>query len=255
MHLPLEDIQPADEYFTAPEFIVNSAAEAVKAENRNWIPLIVKEIAEYQYQVVSNSLVYAVCKKAELERVWCIVIDPKPENIEQAKVLTGETQPRVNLNTASRETILAAIKYLIEQPGSVLKGVDAIKVTHKIVEAKRENWKSFNEITKLKCGITQGKKLDALKEVFFLSPPQKKEVPAPPEKISIKRSSRDEIFKRLQYLSTCKSDKFDTIDPEKTADIIFTASKGKWKSLNPIAQLNCGISQAQIKTLKTVFSL
>ncbi|OKH24795.1 hypothetical protein NIES593_06140 [Hydrococcus rivularis NIES-593] len=255
MHLPLEDIKPSDEFFTAPEFIVNAAAAAVKTEGRNWVPLIVKEIAEYQYQVVSNPLVYEVAQKAGLERVWCIVIDPKPENIEQAKILTGATKPRVNLNTASRETILAALKYLIEEPNSALKGVDVIIATQKIAEAKRESWKNFNEITKLKCGITQGKKLEALKEVFFLSPSPKAKLPPLPEPVSIKRASRDEIFERLNYLFTWKIDRFDTINPDKAADIIFTASKSKWKSLNPISKLNCGLNQAQIKTLKIVFSL
>ena len=255
MHLPLEDIEPGDE-FSAPEFIINEAAEAVlKAGGRNWVPLIVKEIAEYKYQVVSNPLIYAVAEKAALERVWCIVIDPKPENIEQAKILAKETTPAVNLNTASRDTILSALRYLKEETGSVLKGVDLIKATHKIAESNREYWTSFNEITKLKCGITRGKKLDALKQVFFLSPLPKPELPPPPEVISIKRASRDEIFDRLNYLSTCKIDGFEAIDPDKTADAIFTASKSKWRSLNPITKLGCGISKAKIKTLKNVFKL
>jgi hypothetical protein len=255
MLLPLEDIQLMDESLTSSEFIINAAAESVKATNRNWIPLIVKEVAEYKYQVVSNSLIYEVVKKAQLERAWCIVIDPKPEHIEQVKILTGETQPRINLNMASRETLLTALEYLLKKYNNILKGVNTTIATQKILEANRENWTSFNEITKLKCGITQGKKLEALKEVFFLSPPSKVELPPPPKAISIKRASRDEIFARLNYLTTYKIDAFDKFDPDKTADLIFTASKTKWKSLNPITKLDCGINSTQIKTLKTVFTL
>ncbi|MCU0536829.1 MAG: hypothetical protein MUD14_23320 [Hydrococcus sp. Prado102] len=255
MLLPLEDIQLADESFTSSEFITNAAAESVKATNRNWIPLIVQEVAEYQYQVVSNFFIYEVVKKAQLERVWCIVIDPKPEHIEQVKLLTGETKPRINLNTASRESILTALEYLIEKYNSILKGVNAATATQKILEANRESWTSFNELTKLKCGITQGKKLEALKEVFFLSPPSKVELPPLPKTVSIKRASRDEIFARLNYLFMYKIDNFNKLDPDKTADLIFTASKTKWKSLNPIAKLDCGINSTQIKTLKTVFTL
>lgn len=61
-----------------------------------------------------------------------------------------------------------------------------------------------------------------------------------------KRASRNEIFARSRYLSIYKIDR---------ADVIFTKSKGKWKSLNPISKLEGGIDTAKIKTLKTVFSL
>jgi roadblock/LC7 domain-containing protein len=254
MHLPLENIEP-EEMFSAPEFLVNAAAEAVvKAEGRNWLPLIVKETEEYHYQVVSNSLVYAVAQKAQLERVWCIVIDPKPEHIEQVKMLTGESKPKVNLNTASRETIKSALEYLLQEPNSSLKESDLLKATSKISEANRENWSNFNEITKLKCGIT-GKKLDALKQVFFLAPPPKQEIPPLPVTISMKKASREEIFERLNYLSTYKIKGFDSVDINKASDLLFTTSKTRWKSLNPIANLNCGMDKGKITTLKTLFTL
>ncbi len=256
MHLPIKDIKP-EENFSAPEFIVSAAAEAVlKADGRNWLPLIVKEVAEYTYQVISNSLVYTVGKKANLERIWCIVVDSNSENIEQTKILNGELVPKINLNIASSEDILSALKYLLEQPGSPLKGIDINKVTNKLAEADRANWKNFSEIPKLKCGITQGKKLEAIQQVFFLSPSTVKiEIPNPPEIISIKKTSRDDIFDRLNYLTNYKIDGFEKIDPDKAADLIFTATKSKWKSLNPIANLNCGIDKAKIKTLKTVLKI
>jgi hypothetical protein len=256
MHLPLASIEPAGE-FSESEFLVTVAAESVvQSGGRNWVPVIVKEIADYQYQVVSNHFVYAVAQKADLERVWCIVIDPEPQNIEQAKILAKETLPKVNLNTASRETILAALNSLIAEPGSPLKGVKTVVAANRIAEANREGWSDFSPIPNLKCGITKGKKLDALAQVFYTSPPAKPEPPPPaPEVVSIKRASRDEIFVRLNYLSTHKIGGFETIEPENAADAIFTASKGKWKSLNPISKLEGGIDTAKIKTLKTVFTL
>lgn len=277
MHLPLTKIE-SKEQIAESEFVVTAAAEAIsQAGGRNWIPVIVKETDDYQYQVVSNHFVYVVAQKASLERVWCIVIEPEAENIEQAKILAREATPKVNLATASRDTISAALKYLIDQPGSVLKGVDVIKATNKIEEADRKSWSNFNPITTLKCGITKGK-LDALAKVFYLSaptppalPPQQPEAvsikrassaptppappPKPPEAVSIKRASRDDIFSRLSYLATNKIGGFEAIEPETTADVIFTASKSKWKTLNPISKLECGIDTAKIKTLKTVFSL
>ncbi|MBW4648321.1 MAG: Rho termination factor [Kastovskya adunca ATA6-11-RM4] len=255
MHLPLEDIEPGEDY-SGSEFIVDAAAKAVlQSGGRNWIPVIVKETGDYQYQVVSNHFVYAVAQQAELERVWCIVIDPEPQNIEQAKILAQEVSPKVNLNTASRDTILSALRYLVSEPTSPLKGLDVLKATNRIAETDRETWKNFNAIPSLKCGIIKGKKLDALKQVFFFSPTPKLKTPPPPATISVKRASREEIFERLNYLSTYKIGDFEAINPDKVADAIFTASKGKWRSLNPITKLECGIDTAKIKSLKTVLTL
>ena len=256
MHLPLADIEPG-EPCSESEFIITAAAEAVlQASGHNWIPVIVKETGDYQYQVVSNSFIYAVAHQAELERVWCIIIEPESKNIEQAKILAKEAIPKVDLSTASRDTILAALRYLVAEPGSVLKGLDVIVAANRISAANRETWSNFNPITSLKCAISRGKKLDALAKVFYLSPPpQLAPPPPPPEAVSVKRASRDEIFDRLNYLSTNKIGGFEKNDSETTADAIFNANKGKWRSLNPISQLECGIDTAKMKIIKTLFSL
>lgn len=253
-HLPLSDIKQEDS-FSYSEFIITAAATAVlNTGGRNWLPVIVKEVGD-KYEVVSNYFVYAVAQKAKLERVWCIVIEPDEENIEQAKILSGETLPKVNLSTAPKETIADALKYLVEEPGSLLSKLDVAKTVDKIV-ANRESWVNLDVITTLKCGISKGDKLNAFAKVFFVSPPKQSE-PTPPalEITSIKRASREEIYSRLSYLSKYKIGGFEAIDPDRAADVIFTASKSKWKSLNPITKLECGIDAAKIKTLKTVFSL
>jgi hypothetical protein len=255
-HLLLKEIE-SSEKFSESEFIITAAAEAIlEANGRNWIPVIVKEIADYKYQVVSNQLVFAAAQQAKLERVWCIVILPEAKSIEQAKILAKEVTPKVNLSTASKDIILAALRYLIAESSSALKGVDPIIASNKIATADRESWSDLNPITTLKCGITKGKKLDALSEVFFISKPipPRPSLP-PPEIISIKCATRDDIFSRLDYLYQNKIDGFDKVDVEIAADVIFSSSKGKWKSLNPITKLECGINTTKIKTLKKVFSL
>jgi len=256
MYLPLASIEPG-ELCSESEFIITAAAEAIlNSGGRNWIPVIVKETGDYQYQVVSNSFIYAVAQQAELERVWCIIIEPESKNIEQAKILAREAIPKVNLSTASRDTILAALRYLVAQPGSALKGLDVMVAANRISEANRETWSNFNPITTLKCAITKGKKLDALATVFYLSPPVPvAPPPPPPEKVSVKRASRDEIFDRLNYLSTNKIGGFENIDAETTADAIFNASKGKWKTLTAIPKLAPGLDTAKMKFFKTLFTL
>ncbi|MEG5171749.1 hypothetical protein [Microcoleus sp. B3-D7] len=250
MHLKLSKIESA-EPCSESEFIIAGAAEAVlQAGNRNWIPIIVKETGDYQYQVVSNHFVYAVAQQAKLDLVWCIVIDPKPSNIEQAKILAREANPQVNLSTASKDTIIAVLKYLVKEHN--WKNVKPVETATKIVDSNREQWSDFIPLTKLKCNLTKAR-LDFIAKVFSISPPPPP--PPPPEAVSVKRASRDEIFDRLNYLSTNKIGGFENIDAEKTADAIFTANKGKWKTLSPISKLECGIDTAKMKIIKTLFSL
>ncbi len=250
MHLKLSKIESA-EPCSESEFIIAGAAEAVlQAGNRNWIPIIVKETGDYQYQVVSNHFVYAVAQQAKLDLVWCIVIDPKPSNIEQAKILAREANPQVNLSTASKDTIIAVLKYLVKEHN--WKNVKPVETANKIVDSNREQWSDFTPLTKLQCGLTKAR-LDFIAKVFSISPPPPP--PPPPQAVSVKRASKNEIFDRLNYLSTNKIGGFETIDPEKTAEAIFTANKGKWKTLSPISKLECGIDTAKMKIIKTLFSL
>ncbi|MEG4213962.1 hypothetical protein QUA27_00815 [Microcoleus sp. Pol14C6] len=250
MHLNLSKIESA-EPCSESEFIIAGAAEAVlQAGNRNWIPIIVKETGDYQYQVVSNHFVYAVAQQAKLDSVWCIVIDPKPSNIEQAKILAREANPTVNLSTASKDTIIAVLKYLVKEHN--WKNVKPVETANKIVDSNRDQWSDFTPLTKLQCGLTKAR-LDFIAKVFSISPPPPP--PPPPQAVSVKRASRDEIFARLNYLYTNKIGGFENIDAEKTADAIFTANKGKWKTLSPISKLECGIDTAKMKIIKTLFSL
>ncbi|MEH1892726.1 MAG: hypothetical protein V7K92_25865 [Nostoc sp.] len=146
MHLKLTDIERGEKFYES-EFIIKAAAETIlQADGRNWIPVIVKEIGDYQYQVVSNHFVYAVAQQAKLKRVWCIVISLESQSIEQAQILAREVLPKVNLNTASQDTILAALKYLISEPNSALKGVDPIVATNRIAESNRKTWSNFDPI-------------------------------------------------------------------------------------------------------------
>ncbi|MCX7596680.1 MAG: Rho termination factor N-terminal domain-containing protein [Fischerella sp.] len=155
----------------APEFLIKAAAKAlVESGDRNWVPVIVKEIAEDRYEVIGNAFIYAIAEEAGLERVWCIIADSSEKTSELTRILTGESIPKVNLSTATRDEIQAALQYLIEKPNSELKGVKLAIATNRIDEAPRKYWKNLEPIATLKCGITKGKKLNALKEVFYLTP-------------------------------------------------------------------------------------
>jgi Rho termination factor, N-terminal domain len=170
MYLYLDEIDPG-EGTDAPEFLIKTSAHLLNQKGgRNWIPVIVKETDKDKYEVIGNSFIYAVAQEAGLERVWCIIADDSDDTVEITKILAGEQMPKINLSKASRNEIMVALRYLIEQPGSVLKTVKLAVATNRIDEAHRQYWKNFEPITNLKCGITKGKKLDALKQVFYLTP-------------------------------------------------------------------------------------
>ncbi|MEL6496682.1 MAG: Rho termination factor [Cyanobacteria bacterium J06623_7] len=140
------------------------------SETRNWIPLIVKETGEDSYQVIGNDFIYAVAAAASLDKVWCIIADDSEETAKLSRILAKEEVPRINLSTASVEDIEAALEYLTQLPNSPLKTINLQKATNRIDEAPRQYWQDFKPVTKLKCGITAGKKLKALEQVFYLTP-------------------------------------------------------------------------------------
>ncbi len=170
MHLYLDEIDPGDGTHS-PEFLIQASAHLLNQKGgRNWVPVIVKEVSEDQYEVIGNAFVYAVAEAAGLERVWCIIADDSSDTQTLTKVLAGEEIPKINLSKASRDEIVAAMEYLIEQSGSALQSVKVAVAANRIDEAPRQYWTSLDPIASLKCGITKGKKLNALKQVFYLTP-------------------------------------------------------------------------------------
>ncbi|HIK17252.1 MAG TPA: Rho termination factor N-terminal domain-containing protein [Leptolyngbyaceae cyanobacterium M33_DOE_097] len=170
MHLYLDEIDPG-KGTEAPEFLIKASAHLLNQKGgRNWVPIIVRETSEDCYELIGNSFIYAVAEEAGLERVWCVIADDSQETAEISQILAGETIPKINLSKASRDEIKAALEYLIEQPSSPIKSIQLATATNRIDEAPRQYWKTFDPITNLKCGITKGKKLDALKQIFYLEP-------------------------------------------------------------------------------------
>jgi len=180
MHLYMHEINPG-KGTDSPEFLIAATAKILKESGgRNWVPVIIKETGEDEYEVIGNSFIYAVAEEAGLEKIWCIIADSKDTTVELTQVLCGEVTPKINLSSATRDEIKTALQYLIEKPGTELKSVKLLVATDRIDEAPRQYWKTLEPITKLGCGITKGKKLNALKEVFYLAPQPMPEVSKEP---------------------------------------------------------------------------
>ncbi len=254
MYLYVDEIEPG-EGTDAPEFLINATAKLLnQKEERNWIPVIVKETGKDQYEVIGNAFVYAVAKAAELERVWCIIAEATDSALEVTKALSREIVPQVNLSSATRDEIAAALKFLVDQPGSPLKGIKlAVAINNIEEDPGRKYWKSFTPITKLSCGITAGKKLDALKQVFYLAPEKYPDMP----KVNLSAATRDEIEAALKYLldqpdSPLKGLKLAVAINQIEGD----PCRKYWKTLSPITKLKCGITAGKkLDALKQVFDL
>ena len=168
--LPFEEIESALET-DVHELFLQEAVNSLRVSQRNWLPLIVKEIDVDQYEVVANAFVYAAIARAGLEKAWCIVVNDSDEVAEASYLLARDGLPRINLSTASRKQIEAVLDYLAKHhPENPLKGIQVGTATRKIDEASKKHWKTLDPITRLKCRIGRGAKLEALKKVFYLTP-------------------------------------------------------------------------------------
>ena len=170
MYLDLDVIESNETTNTSEYLIQATAQELNNTDGRNWIPLIVTEVSEDSYQVIGNNFIYSVAEAAGLEKVWCIIADNSETTAKLSRILAREEVPRINLSIASTDEIKSALEYLTEQPNTPLKSINVLKATNRIDEAPRQYWQDLNPIIKLKCGITRGRKVKALEQVFYLTP-------------------------------------------------------------------------------------
>ncbi len=169
-YLPLNELEVLEES-TAPEFAIVATARLWRQCGvSNCLPVVVRASAQVRYQVIGNAFVYAVAQKAGLERVWCIIVQIADHEVPLVRALAREAEPKLNLATATREEIAAALRHVALQPDSPLKSINVTNAVHRIDSAPRHAWRDHTPIADLKCGITPGKKLDALEQVFYVTP-------------------------------------------------------------------------------------
>ena len=143
--------------------VVNAIAEKLRTNQRNFLPIIVKEIDEEEYEVLLNAHILEAAKEAELDFVWCIMADE-----QRGKQIEVESKQRfeINLLTASEKTIAEMFDY-IKSVDSSFSQIKPKEVAEKIVEKRSDKWKTFRPITKLRSKIGQ-KKLNILDKFFCL---------------------------------------------------------------------------------------
>lgn len=248
IYLPFDEIEPGKPT-EAHEYLIRSAANHLESIGRNWVPVIVKETAPDQYQVIGNSFVYAVADAAGLSKVWCIVAEDTPETVATTQILAQEIFPKTNLSTASREEISAALDYIRSQPNSPITSKTSTSLLSRLDEASRQYWKSFDPIKKMGCGITTDLKLKAFEKVFYLTPELR-------PKTNLSTASREEISAAVDYVLNQLAMPLKGVSQASLVDCLDEAPRQYWENFDPVKKLGCGITtKAKLKALEEVFYL
>ena len=141
--------------------VIQAIAEKLKVNGRNFLPLIIEQVDEEEYEVLFNAHILEAAQEANLNFVWCILADE--ERRGQIEV-EAKQKFEVNLLTASEETIAGMFSYIkTMQPG--FSQVNPEQVAKAVVNNRNSSWKSLSPLTKLRCKVGQ-KKLKVLENYF-----------------------------------------------------------------------------------------
>ncbi len=139
---------------TTDPVLVETIARQLKNTKKNLLPIIVKALGEDNYQAIFNIQILEAARKADLDFVWCMVVDDKMN--AQIQIESGQLV-QVNILTASEEDILGVLEFVqVHRPG--FKNIKAKQAAKAIVEyRKTKKISSLSFLTKQKCGIGQPK--------------------------------------------------------------------------------------------------
>lgn len=145
---------------STPAVLIEAIAEKLKVNERNYLPIIIEEVDEDEYEVLLNGHVLEAAEKANLDFVWCILADEK-----RRKQIEIESKQRfeVDLLTAS-ETIIADMIQYIKKNYNWTR-VNPEKAAKIIVEKRSNRWKEVKAVKKTGCGIGK-QKIEILEKYF-----------------------------------------------------------------------------------------
>jgi hypothetical protein len=142
---------------------IAAIAEILKSKGSNFLPLMVEEVDEEQYEVIYNAHLLEAAQQAKLDFVWCIIADAEAR--QQIEVETKQ-RLQIGLLKASEATIAGMLEY-IQTVDPSFRRINAAKAAKAIVKNRQPNWINFQPLTKLRCQIG-AKKLDVLRNYFYL---------------------------------------------------------------------------------------
>ena len=162
LRLPAQFIEGSS---TANPNLIQQLANVLKEREKNILPVVVQELEEDHYQAVFNLHILDAVKQANLDFVWCVVVDEAMLIQTQLEAGIFETQtPQVNVQPA-QVNVLTASQEEIQQILEQIKGnhsdfskIVPKKVAKAIVDYRQtKKPKNLTFITSLKCGIGKAK--------------------------------------------------------------------------------------------------
>ena len=163
LRIPCHQITIPEEQEKSHPVAIAAIAEMLKTKGSNFLPVMVEEVDEEEYEAIYNVHLLEAAQQAKLDFVWCIIADA-----EARQQIQVETQQRlqIGLLTAEEETIAGMLEY-IQTVEPSFRRVDPAKAARAIVQNRQPNWINFKPLTKLRCGIG-AKKLEVLRRYFYL---------------------------------------------------------------------------------------
>ncbi|MEB3161570.1 MAG: hypothetical protein VKL20_08945 [Synechocystis sp.] len=240
LHLPINKIKGN---FNVHKALLNNLVSKMKEEDsgKNFLPIIVEKESEKSdfYKVILNGQILEAARKANLDFVWCIIIDQPM--LEQIKVESGEL--RLSVQSATEEMLTEALDYINQ---TTPRAKINTKKAAKLIIDKRDQGKlcDFKFLTNGSCGIGDVR-LNQVSQCLLIEQPTPKPIP---KQILIQSATEEMLTEALDYINqTTQRAKIDTKKAAKL--IIEKRDKSKLKDLNFLKQSKCGIGNSTFEKI------
>ncbi len=247
IHLPISEVKGSS---VGNDILIKNLALHMKKTNKNFLPIIVKEIEENQYESCLNTPVLEAARLANLDLIWCIIVDN--DMFQQIEIEAGKVI-RIPLLSASEDDIIDLIEYVKkdERYSRSINKLDSQKAAKAIIKKREENTLyDLNFLTDEKCGF--GKKAVSIFLNYFPIEIKTHEI----KTINLLSATENDI---INLIESVKKDKkynrlFSKLDSQKAAKaIIKKREENLLSSLSFLTKEKCGFGQRAISIFKNYF--
>lgn len=147
LQIPCKFVQGTSQ---AHPVLIKNLTSQMKKTGKNILPVIVKLLEEDSYEALQNAQILEAARQANLDFVWCIVVDE--EMLKQVLVESGELI-RVPVLQASEAEIVEVLEYIKAKKigTSIIQSQKAAKAI--IAQRAKGQIKNLKFLSKEKCGI------------------------------------------------------------------------------------------------------
>lgn len=130
--------------------LLKNLTKQMQKTGKNLLPIVVELLEEDRYEAIQNTQILEAARQANLDFVWCIVVDK--QMLTQILVESGELI-RIPLLSASEEDIVEVLEYLKTQKTG-MRTLNPQKSAKAIIEQRNQGkLNNLNFLTTKRCGI------------------------------------------------------------------------------------------------------